>query len=623
MTFEDLAGALREKGFRHAWVIDTEYRQPWGERPTVHCVCARCAITSEEIRYWCGDGIWSACPFALDETELFIAYAADAEMGCFLQLGWPIPPFVLDLFAEFLRIRNGVPHPHHKDGLLEALAHFGEPTMDASEKERFRQIAIRGAPFAPEERHGLLNHYCPADVEATLRLLRHMWRAARLDNRKIFAQALWRGRYMGAVAVMRAIGVPIDMLLLRRFTDHFLTHGSELAQALIDRIGAPFGCYVGSSFNMQLFRKYLGVQGLLSLWPRIEDSGALSLAKDHFSEMSKLFPQLRPLYELRQTLKHLSRIDFEIGQDGRNRVYLAPFRTKTSRNAPSNSRFIFGASKAFRNLIRAPLGYGLAHLDWRCQEIGVAARVYNDDALWEACASGDPYLAFAKKIGRIASDATTEQVKADPSLAAIRQSFKAVVLGVLYGMSVFGLARRLGISEDEAGTLMRQHKRLYPAFWKGADRAVDAAMLGEPLCTWGGWVLQYPPNSMAEASPRTAVNFLVQANAAEIMRYAAMRATEAGLAVCAPIHDAFLIEASVAELEDAAARMNVIMGDASEAILGAGYRIKVDVEIAAKSEFYRDERGREGFDLLLGEIDRISADEGAQRLLKILREGKE
>jgi DNA polymerase I-like protein with 3'-5' exonuclease and polymerase domains len=128
---------------------------------------------------------------------------------------------------------------------------------------------------------------------------------------------------------------------------------------------------------------------------------------------------------------------------------------------------------------------------------------------------------------------------------------------------------------------------------------------------------------MAEASPRTAVNFPVQANAAEIMRYAAIRATEAGLTVCAPIHDAFLIEAPVAELEDVAARMDVIMGDASEAILGAGYRVKVDVEIAAKPEFYRDERGREGFDLLLGEIDRISADEGAQRLLKILREGKE
>jgi hypothetical protein len=618
----DLAEALAAKGYCRAWVIDSEYRQPWGERPVPHCIVAYCVITGETIRYWCGGNIWPPCPFTFDGSEVFVTWAADAEVGCFLQLGWPVPPYILDLFPEFLRMRNGHPREHIKSGLLDALAYFGEPGMGADEKDAMRQLAIRGAPFTPQEEHDLLD-YCALDVSATFRLLKRIWFAARLERPKIFAQALWRGRYMGAAAVMRAIGVPIDMPLLRRFTDSFLTHGPEFAEALIAKLGVPYGCYVGCSFNMRLFRRYLHEQGLLSLWPRIEDSNVLSLTKEHFSEMAKLFPRLQPLHELRQTLKQLSRIDLEIGQDGRNRVYLAPFRAKTSRNAPSNSRFIFGPSKAFRNLIRAPSGYGLAHLDWRCQEIGVAAVIYGDDALWEACATGDPYLAFGKAIGRFAPDLTTEQVKANPGLSAIRQSFKAVVLGILYGMSVYGLARRLRISEDEAGGLIRQHKRLYPQFWKGAMRAVDAAMLGEMLVTRLGWTLQYPVNSMVIASPRTAMNFGVQGNAAEAMRHAAIRAMEAGLAVCAPIHDAFLIEAPAAELEDVAARMSVIMGDASEAILGAGYRIKVDVEIAEKPEFYRDERGRESFELLLSEVDRIGASEGAQRLLKILREGKE
>jgi hypothetical protein len=616
----EIAEALAAKGFRRALVIDSEYRQPWGERPTPHCIVARCAITGEEIRYWCGGNLWPPCPFALDGSELFIPWAADAEMGCFLQLGWPIPPYILDLFPEFLRMRNGHPREHIKNSLLDALAYFGEPAMGADEKDTMRQLAIRGAPFKAEEPRDLLD-YCALDVDATFRLLKRMWFAARLDRPKIFAQALWRGRYMGAVAVMRAIGVPIDMTLLRRFEDYFLTHEDDLKAALIAKLGAPFGVYVGNSFNLRLFSQYLDRSGLLALWPRL-DSGTLSLDKERFSEMAKLFPRLAPLHELRQTLKQLGRINFEIGQDGRNRVYLAPFRTKTSRNAPSNKGFIFGPSKAFRNLIRAPFGYGLASLDWSSQEIGVAAAIYHDDALWEACTSGegDPYLAFGKKIGRIAPDVTTEQAKANPELNALRQAFKAVNLGILYGMSVFGLARRLQISEDEADTLMRQHRRLYPPFWKGALRAVDAAMLGEPLTTRLGWTLQYPVNSLAAASPRTAMNFPVQANAAEMMRYAAIRATEAGIAVCAPIHDCFLIEARSEAIRDEAERLRAIMSAAGEAILGPGYCIKAKPEIAEKHEFYRDERGREAFELLLREIDRIGASEGARRLLKILRE---
>ena len=79
-----LAQILAGKGFRHAWVIDSEYRQPWGERPTPHCIVAHCVITGETLRLWVGDDPSPPCPFALDRSELFIAYAADAEVGCFL-----------------------------------------------------------------------------------------------------------------------------------------------------------------------------------------------------------------------------------------------------------------------------------------------------------------------------------------------------------------------------------------------------------------------------------------------------------------------------------------------------------------------------------------------------------
>ena len=47
----------------------------------------------------------------------------------------------------------------------------------------------------------------------------------------------------------------------------------------------------------------------------------------------------------------------------------------------------------------------------------------------------------------------------------------------------------------------------------------------------------------AGANARALMNFPMQANGAEMMRVAAIAATEAGIEVCAPVHDAFLIQA--------------------------------------------------------------------------------
>jgi hypothetical protein len=39
--------------------------------------------------------------------ECFIFFAADADVGVFLALGWTIPRHVIDPRVEFMRIRNG------------------------------------------------------------------------------------------------------------------------------------------------------------------------------------------------------------------------------------------------------------------------------------------------------------------------------------------------------------------------------------------------------------------------------------------------------------------------------------------------------------------------------------
>jgi hypothetical protein len=210
-----ISQALRARGFRHARVIDTEYRQARGGRPDPHCIVARCIITGEVVRLWVSGEPAPRCPFALDGSELFIAFSADAEVGVLLKLGWPPPLCILDLYSEYLRMRNGLPRHGEGNGLIDALAHFGEPTMGVVEKDSMRALAIRGGRYTDEEAE-LLLIYCEADVEATERLLARMWRKAGLDDEKTLKQALWRGRYQAAVAYMRAIGVPLNIPLLKR-----------------------------------------------------------------------------------------------------------------------------------------------------------------------------------------------------------------------------------------------------------------------------------------------------------------------------------------------------------------------------------------------------------------------
>jgi DNA polymerase family A len=142
-------------------------------------------------------------------------------------------------------------------------------------------------------------------------------------------------------------------------------------------------------------------------------------------------------------------------------------------------------------------------------------------------ATGDPYLAFAKQ----ARLAPPEATKA--SHTAVRERCKVVVLGVNYGMGPEALAISLGVTPAEARELLRLHRETYRRFWSWSDDIVTSALLRNEMQTVFGWRRQIGPGVNA----RSLMNFPMQANGAEMMRIAAIAATEAGIEVCAPVHD--------------------------------------------------------------------------------------
>src|SRR5262249_51966827 len=147
----------------------------------------------------------------------------------------------------------------------------------------------------------------------------------------------------------------------------------------------------------QNFAAFLARKGIA--WPRLS-SGALALDDDTFREMARAYPTSVGHYrELRHTLGQMRLNDLQVGPDKRSRCLLSVFGSKTGRNQPSNTRFIFGPSAWLRSLIQPPPGRALGYCDWSAQELGIAARLSADPAMQAAYLSGDPYLWLAREAG--------------------------------------------------------------------------------------------------------------------------------------------------------------------------------------------------------------------------------
>jgi DNA polymerase I len=95
----------------------------------------------------------------------------------------------------------------------------------------------------------------------------------------------------------------------------------------------------------------------------------------------------------------------------------------------------------------------------------------------------------------------------------------------------------------------------------------------------------------------------MQANGAEMMRLGVSMAIEAGLMVCAPIHDALLLEAAIDEIDVKAEQLAQIMGDASELVLGPGKRCRSDIKIVRYPDRFEDERGSVMFEKVMALLE--------------------
>ena len=288
-------------------------------------------------------------------------------------------------------------------------------------------------------------------------------------------------------------------------------------------------------------------------------------------------PRIDDLYALKDSLGVIVRAKLPIGPDGRNRPSLFPFCTATGRNA--HRRSLFNAHAGMRGFITFPPDKIGVYLDWRTQEIGIAAALSQDPALMAAYSGGDVYYALAVMCG-LTNDRDIPHWKANNK--AMRQRMKSLQFGINYGMGVPSLARGLDRHPLIASTIIETHKRTYPRYWEWKEERANTAMLERVLETQFGWplYLSHTPNL------RTIYNFPMQGNGAEMLRLAATRMCEANIIPSMLVHDAILLEA---DSEEQVAHAKEIMERAGADVCN-GFKIGVDVERMKIGGRFQDKR---------------------------------
>ena len=445
--------------FREIWALDFEFTSEPGAFPVPVCMVARELCSNRLVRLW-RDELGSQPPFDVGAGHAvrLVLRAGRVEL---------LPCAGMAAAAAGSRSVRGVPqrdqrHPATRGPrALSALSHHGLAVHhEGREEPGARSRATRRSVDGTERRRIL--DYCQSDVDCLGPLLERMLPAIRA-RRNGLGQALLRGRYTAAVARMEATGVPIDADLLGRIRSRW----DDIKLDLVRAVDKDYGVYEGTTFKAGLFAAWLAAEKID--WPRTA-TGQLRLDRDTFRDMSKRYPKLEPLKELRHSLSELRLESLAVGPDGRNRAMLSPFGARSGRNTPSNTKFVFGPSVWIRGLIRPERGRALAYVDWSSQEVWIAAKLSGDRALLEAVTSGDPYLSFARMAGLARGrDQGNAQV--------IRDVCKTVVLGANYGMGAESLAYRTGLSKIEAQELLRKLAITFPTFTDWAEHVIDVGQL--------------------------------------------------------------------------------------------------------------------------------------------------
>jgi DNA polymerase-1 len=352
------------------------------------------------------------------------------------------------------------------------------------------------------------------------------------------------------------VGIAIDVAKLEKLFERLSTEVAEIAQAAYAIIGREINLASPKQLQIILFDE-LGMTGTKQLKTGFSTNAA---ALNELFEQTQ-HPFLERLLEHREVTKIRQIVETmlkAVGKDGRIHTNYVQTGTSTGRLSSENPNLQNIPIKSergreIRDAFIVGEGYEtLLTADYSQIEMRIMAHLSEDEGIIEAFKSGEDLHRFV--------GARIFGVKPEDVTSSMRATVKAMSYGLVYGLSEYGLAKQLRISNGEAKQLMADYFSRFGGVRRYLASVVDTAkVLGYTATTFGRRRPFDDLNSkifqLRENARRAALNAPIQGTAADIMKLAMTeidrKMIESGLKsrMLLQVHDELVFEVASGELE--------------------------------------------------------------------------
>ncbi|MDO9707559.1 DNA polymerase I [Paracraurococcus lichenis] len=403
--------------------------------------------------------------------------------------------------------------------------------------------------------------YAAEDADVTLRL----WHILKPRLREEGALALYEQverRMVGVLRDMEIAGIKVDGAELARIGEDFSQRMAQLEQEIHQLAGRPFNVGSPKQLGEILFdemklpggrrSKATGAWGTdASVLEEVAASGSNSGAA-----LARTVLDWRQLQKLKST--YVDGLQAAIDpRDGRVHTDFAMAVASTGRLSSTepnlqNIPVRTAEGQRIRQAFVAEPGHVLMSADYSQIELRLLAHLADVPALRDAFKKGqDIHARTAADIFHLPPDAVDREA---------RRRAKTINFGIIYGMSAFGLAGRLGISPAEGKGIIDAYFAQYPGIRDAMERLKEEARLQGYVSTSFGrrlWVPDIGAKDMVRraGAERAAINAPFQGGAAEVIKRAMVRLPralgDAGLRarMLLQVHDELVFEVPEAEVE--------------------------------------------------------------------------
>ena len=464
------------------------------------------------------------------------------------RFGVEIAPFDDTMLISYV-LAGGL-HSHGMDELANRYLDyhtikFSDVVGTGKNKLTFDEVAIEKAL-----------EYAAEDADITLRLHQKL-KPQLVSDRMVTVYETLERPLVPILASMERIGVKIDAVQLKSLSDEFATRINMLEEKIYKLAGRTFNVGSPKQLGEILFDEH-GLKG-----GKKSKTGAWSTSADVLEELAAAGNELpakaldwRQLAKLKNTYTDALINDINI-ETGRVHTSYSQAVTSTGRlssNDP-NLQNIPIRSEDGRKIRRAFVPEEqcvFMSADYSQIELRLLAHVANVESLKEAFKEGqDIHALTASEIFNVSLDTMD---------ANTRRKAKAINFGIIYGISAFGLARQLGITNSEAAKYIEIYFSRYPGIRDYMEKTkVQAQKTGAVFTPFGRkchmrGINDKNPNIRGMAE-RAAINAPIQGGAADIIKIAmirmpkALKSNKLNAKMLLQVHDELIFEVPKIEIE--------------------------------------------------------------------------